>query len=125
MRTFGGRKRDQDRDREQMGCMKLCGHFHIKPEPGQGPRSIVPHCSSLGPGSAQCEYTIPPVIFSISYVLILIANFQTSFVDCLMEWTHTELEAREGRDVSSIYQCVSDEKIVELLIPRCKTIFLF
>ena len=26
--------------------------------------------------------------------------FQTSFVDCLMEWTHTELEATEGKDVS-------------------------
>ena len=41
-----------------MGCMKLCGNFHITPEPGQGPRSIVPHCSGHGPGSTQCEFTI-------------------------------------------------------------------
>ena len=50
--------------------MKLCGSFHITPEPGQGSRPIVPHYSSLspgvclGPGSAQCEYTIRPVSFS-------------------------------------------------------------
>ena len=42
-----------------------------------------------------------------------------------MEWTHTELEAREGRDVSSIYQCVSDEKTVELLITIVKLFSVF
>ena len=50
-----------------MGYMKLCGHFQITPESGQGIRPIVPHCSGpspciyLGPGSAQCEYTIMPI----------------------------------------------------------------
>ena len=39
-----GRNRDWGRDQERMGCMKLCGSFHIKP--GQGPRPIVPCCSS-------------------------------------------------------------------------------
>ena len=125
MRTFGGRNRDQDRVREQMGCMKLCGHFQIKPEPGHGPRPIVPYCSSLGPGSSQCEYIITPVVFSISYVLIFISNFQTSFVDCLMEWTHTELEAREGRDVSNICQCMFDEKTVKLLVTIVKLLSHF
>ena len=44
--------------------MKLCGKIHNTPEPGQGPRPFVPHCSgpspwpSPSPGSAQCEYTI-------------------------------------------------------------------
>ena len=50
-----------NRDREQMGCMKLC---HITPAPGQRPSPVVPHCSGphpcsgLDPGSAQYEYTI-------------------------------------------------------------------
>ena len=38
---------------------------HITPEPGWGPRRIVPHCSGPSPcpgsGSAQCEYTISPL----------------------------------------------------------------
>ena len=50
------------KDWEQMGCMKLCGSFHITPEEGQGLRPIVPYYSSpgpcLGPGFAECEYTI-------------------------------------------------------------------
>ena len=48
--------------REQVGCMKLCGSFHITPEPGHGPRPIVPNCSPVDPccclglGSSQCVY---------------------------------------------------------------------
>ena len=55
---------DRNRDQEQMGCMKLCGKIHITPEPGQGPRPYVPHCSGpsswscFGSSSAECEYTI-------------------------------------------------------------------
>ena len=46
-------------DREQIGCMKLCGSFHITLEPRQVIRPIAPHysgpafCSYLGPGSAR------------------------------------------------------------------------
>ena len=46
--------------------MKLYGHFHITPEPGEGLKPVVSHCSgpvpwsSLVPGSAQREYTITP-----------------------------------------------------------------
>ena len=29
-------------DRKQMGCLKLCGYFHITPASGQRPRPIVP-----------------------------------------------------------------------------------
>ena len=32
-----------------MGCKKLCGSFHITPEPGQGLIPIVTHCSGPGP----------------------------------------------------------------------------
>ena len=53
---------------EQMGFMKLSGSIHITPELRRGLRPIVPCCSSpspsacLGPGSAQCEYTIGAVV---------------------------------------------------------------
>ena len=49
-----GQNRDRDRDQEQMGCMNLCRSFHITPEPGQGPRYIVPHCSGSALCTAQC-----------------------------------------------------------------------
>ena len=39
-----------------MGYLKVCGSLHITPEPGHGPRPIVPPGSS--PGLAQCEYSI-------------------------------------------------------------------
>ena len=41
--THTSRNRDLDRNREQVDCMKLCGSFHIAPEPGQGPIHIVPY----------------------------------------------------------------------------------
>ena len=47
-----------------MGCIKLCVSFHITPVPREGLIPIVSHCSvpglcsRIGPGSAQCEYTI-------------------------------------------------------------------
>ena len=39
-----GRYRDQDRDREQMShnLIKLCGYFHVTPEPKSEPRPITP-----------------------------------------------------------------------------------
>ena len=51
---YTGWNRDRDKDRERMGCVKLCGH--ISPWTRTGSRPIVPHSS--GPGSVQCEYTI-------------------------------------------------------------------
>ena len=47
-----------------MGCMKLCGNFPITSEPEEEMLPTVAHCSGpslcscIGPGSAQCEYTI-------------------------------------------------------------------
>ena len=56
-----------------MRCMKQCGGFHITPEPGQGPRPIVPHCSgpSLGPGlgSAWCEYTLTVISGDVKFLI--------------------------------------------------------
>ena len=49
---------NQDRDQEQMDCMKLFGSFHITPEPKQGWHLLFSLCACLGPISAQCEYTI-------------------------------------------------------------------
>ena len=46
------------------GNKRVVWNFHIASELGQGVEAVVPHCSSLGsvaclgPGSAQCEYTI-------------------------------------------------------------------
>ena len=68
-----------------MGCVKLCGSFHITPEPGQGLRPIVIHCFSpslcgcFGPGSVQCEYTI--MIWShlrLSVLLLIHAEMNDS-----------------------------------------------
>ena len=55
-----------DRNRDQMGCIVLCGSFHITLELGHGPIAIVSHCSGtflgphLGLGSVRCEYTMRP-----------------------------------------------------------------
>ena len=75
--------RDQDRDREQMGCMKLCGSFHITPEPGQGLIPIVCHgssnspCACLGTSYAQCEYTTEVKTFLV-ILSPLLGNYQES-----------------------------------------------
>ena len=44
-RIHSGHNRDRERDKEQMSCIRLCGSFHIMPEPGQGP--IVSHFKSI------------------------------------------------------------------------------
>ena len=67
-----------------MGCMKLYGHFHITPEPGQGPRPIVPHCwcpgqcSCLGPGSVQSEYTTKAIFMQQQLVYLSLSNASLS-----------------------------------------------
>ena len=40
VRIHTGQNRERDRDREEMGCMKLCESFHITPEPEHVPRPI-------------------------------------------------------------------------------------
>ena len=63
-------------DREQMGCMKLCGSFYITPEPGQGSRPIVPYCSSPGPCALPVSV---PVLLSVNTPLVAIAYTACSF----------------------------------------------
>ena len=61
VRIHTGQNRERDRDREEMGCMKLCESFHITPEPEHVPRPIVPHCSGTSPFSCLGPgYTIMP-----------------------------------------------------------------
>ena len=62
MRIYTGQNRESDR--EETGCMKLCGSFHITPEPEHGRVLLslvilvpVPFPVS-GLGSTQGEYTI-------------------------------------------------------------------
>ena len=42
----------------KMGCMKLCGSFHITPEPGQGLRHIVLVIVTV--------YVLVPVLLSVN-----------------------------------------------------------
>ena len=58
-----------NRDREIMGCLKMCASILITPGPGQGLIPIVAHrsfprpCSSVGPDCTQCEY---PFLFYVN-----------------------------------------------------------
>ena len=56
-----GPNRDQNRDWEQMGCMKRYGSFRITPVPRQVPTPIVPPCS--GPASFPRKNWSKKVIF--------------------------------------------------------------
>ena len=56
------KNRDQSRDRERMGCMKLCDHFDTALLPLFDPCP----CSCLNSGSARCEYTIKVALWLVS-----------------------------------------------------------